>query len=406
MLCDQCGAHNPDENNFCGRCGVRLLRHPIPKFVEPVPSLAEPTKATRTSSVGRSLVSLGVSDATMVEDVEKKGPEKAVVIAADPIKPPAYLEEEKIPPVPRSVVERTLPKKTLDDERDEPTTISGPSFLGLTDTSESDQTSYLLEDNRPRGGKSWIVLFLLLVILGGIVWWQSDAIQRAGFGIPLLHSAAQQPSSNPQPVQDAGSTAAPIPQPNKTSADDAERFTTTDPNSAADDAKATTPASGVTPSNPPESKTADAAATQPALSRQAQEAKQRQSDQAAADQADQNSSNEKPMLAAADAKPAPGAAEAQPDPHQNKLLLAGEKYLYGRGVPRSCDQAMIYFRAAADENNVPAMSHLAALYNSGECVKQDTGQAYGWLLRAHDADPNNTWIERDLEMMKRQMAAK
>jgi len=385
---------------------VRLLRHPIPKFVEPVPSLAEPTKATRTSSVGRSLVSLGVSDATMVEDVEKKGPEKAVVIAADPIKPPAYLEEEKIPPVPRSVVERTLPKKTLDDERDEPTTISGPSFLGLTDTSESDQTSYLLEDNRPRGGKSWIVLFLLLVILGGIVWWQSDAIQRAGFGIPLLHSAAQQPSSNPQSVQDAGSTAAPIPQPNKTSADDAERFTTTDPNSAADDAKATTPASGVTPSNPPESKTADAAATQPALSRQAQEAKQRQSDQAAADQADQNSSNEKPMLAAADAKPAPGAAEAQPDPHQNKLLLAGEKYLYGRGVPRSCDQAMIYFRAAADENNVPAMSHLAALYNSGECVKQDTGQAYGWLLRAHDADPNNTWIERDLEMMKRQMAAK
>lgn len=385
---------------------MRLLRHPIPKFVEPVPSLAEPTKATRTSSVGRSLVSLGVSDATMVEDVEKKGPEKAVVIAADPIKPPAYLEEEKIPPVPRSVVERTLPKKTLDDERDEPTTISGPSFLGLTDTSESDQTSYLLEDNRPRGGKSWIVLFLLLVILGGIVWWQSDAIQRAGFGIPLLHSAAQQPSSNPQPVQDAGSTAAPIPQPNKTSADDAERFTTTDPNSAADDAKATTPASGVTPSNPPESKTADAAATQPALSRQAQEAKQRQSDQAAADQADQNSSNEKPMLAAADAKPAPGAAEAQPDPHQNKLLLAGEKYLYGRGVPRSCDQAMIYFRAAADENNVPAMSHLAALYNSGECVKQDTGQAYGWLLRAHDADPNNTWIERDLEMMKRQMAAK
>lgn len=411
MLCDQCGAQNPDENNFCGRCGVRLLRHPIPKFAEPPTSLAEPAQAPWTSSVGGALSSLGVDDLKKGKDVAKWEPETAVVVAADPIKPPAYLKEEKIPPVPHSVVERTLPQRTLDEERDEPTTISGPSFLGLTDTSsDSDQSSYLLEDNRSGSGGAWVVLLLLLAILGGIIWWQRDAIQRAGFGIPFLHSAAQEPPSNTQPAQNADSTATPSPQPNKTSADDAERFTTTDPNSAADDVKSTAPTSGsgsgAASSNSPETKADDTAATESSLSRQTQEAKQRQADQAPSDKADQSPSDEKPMLSAADAKPAPGAADAQPNPQQNKLLLAGERYLYGRGVTKSCEQAMIYFRAAADENNVPAMSHLAALYNSGECVKQDTGQAYGWLLRAHDADPNNTWIERDLEMMKRQTAAK
>ena len=407
MLCDQCGAHNPDENNFCGRCGVRLLRYPIPKFAEPASQLAETARVLRTSSVGGALSSLGVDDFKDAKDVGKREPEKAIVVTADPIKPPAYLEEENIPPMPRSVVEHTLPKKPLDDERDEPTTISGPSFLGLTDSSDGDQTSYLLEDNRPRGGGAWIVLLLLLAILGGIIWWQRDAIQRAGFNIPFLRSASQQ-QPNPQPATNANSIAASSSQPDKTSADQPDRFTTTDPSAVANDAGSARPASGsaagTTTASTPDTKADDTAATESAQSRQAQESKQRQAD--ASGKADQNSSNDKPMLSAADSKPTAAAGEAQPDPHQNKMLQAGEKYLYGRGVPRSCDQAMIYFRAAADQNNAPAMSHLAALYNSGECVKQDTSQAYNWLLRAHDADPNNVWIERDLEMMKRQMASK
>lgn len=368
-----------------------------------MPTFAESAKASRTSAVGGALSTLGVKDVDRSTEVEQQPPDQEIVIAADPIKPPAYLQQDKIPPI---LVPKPAAAEIPAEKSDAPTTISGPSFLGLTDTSDTDQTNYLLEDSGPHRGRAWIVLLVLLAVLGGIAWWNRDAIKRAGFAIPFLHSASRQPPSSPQPANYASVTAAPSSQATKTTADDSDRFTTTDPGAAPDDAKNTTSPGGsataATPSpNAPESKADDTAATESALSRQAQEARQKQADQASSGKA----ANERPLLAAADAKPAP-AAGTPSDPNQNKLLLAGEKYLYGRGVPRSCEQAMIYFRAAADENNAPAMSHLAALYNSGECVKQDTGQAYGWLLRAHDADPNNTWIERDLEIMKRQMAAK
>jgi Sel1 repeat len=387
MQCDQCKAHNPDENNFCGRCGVRLLRHPIPSFAEPekvTQTFAEPERVAQASSTGHALSTLGVDDVKRIDYIEREEPKSAVVVA-DPIKPPAYLEEEKIPAIPRSVMEPVATReapimKSPEAEREERTTISGPSFLGLTDSSASDETNYLLEDTGSRGGKAWLVLVILIAVLVGIAWWQRDAIQRAGFNIPFLHSESQAPAS--LPANNSGATSASASQSDKSSAVQADRFTTTDSSAATDEAK-----------NAPAAKTsspnaADTANTESSLSRQAQESKERQSTSEPAVEANQTNS------------------AAPPDPHQNQLLLMGEKYLYGRGVTRSCEQAMVYFRAAADQNNAPAMSHLAALYNSGECVAQDPSQAYSWLQRAHDADPNNAWIERDLEIMRRQMAAK
>lgn len=402
MVCDQCGALNPDENNFCGQCGVRLLRHPVPAF-------AEAAKIPRTSSsLGRALSSLGVDDIDAINGITKRKIEEPIIVDAEPIKTAAFLQEETISPVLSSTAKSSA-RENYADQRPEPTTISGPSFLGLTDQSDDDQANYLLEDNGPGRGKAWIVFLILLAILGGIGWWNRDALKRAGFGIPFLHTAGappQSPATNPQPANNTGANASSA-QPNLLNGD-ADRFTTTDPSAAADE-KNTSPATGPATTTPPfsmpEAKADDSTATESSLSRQAQEAKQRQANQPSGQADTQGSSNEK-SPAATNSKPERATADTQPDPRQNKLLLAGEKYLYGRGVPRSCEQAVVYFRAAAEQNNAPAMSHLAVLYNSGECVKQDTGQAYGWLLRAHDADPSNVWIERDLEIMKKQMASK
>jgi TPR repeat protein len=124
---------------------------------------------------------------------------------------------------------------------------------------------------------------------------------------------------------------------------------------------------------------------------------------AASESNEQEDSTTKPV---AKSKPAPvreTAAEPAPDPRTNKMLVLGEKYLYGRGVTRDCNQAMTYFRAAAGQENAPAMSHLGAMYASGSCVPIDRAAAYQWFARAENADPGNQWLARNLDMLWRDM---
>src|SRR6185437_6466417 len=59
------------------------------------------------------------------------------------------------------------------------TTVSGPSFLGLSSTSDSSTGySYLYEDDPPKSHVGMIVLLLCLVVLGGAVYWQWQPIQN------------------------------------------------------------------------------------------------------------------------------------------------------------------------------------------------------------------------------------
>lgn len=85
------------------------------------------------------------------------------------------------------------------------------------------------------------------------------------------------------------------------------------------------------------------------------------------------------------------------------MLVLGEKYLYGRGVPQNCNQALVYFRAAAEQDNAPAMSHLGAMYASGQCVTMNRATAYSWFARAQNADPGNQWREKNMNMLWREM---
>ena len=53
--------------------------------------------------------------------------------------------------------------------------------------------------------------------------------------------------------------------------------------------------------------------------------------------------------------------------------------MYGQGVPKSSKEAAGWYRKAADLGNPVAQSRLATLYERGDSVKKDLGQAYFWL---------------------------
>ena len=111
------------------------------------------------------------------------------------------------------------------------------------------------------------------------------------------------------------------------------------------------------------------------------------------------------------AKPAPpppaasAAPRAAPGSADETLVASGEKYLYGNGVTENCALAQKNLRAAAQHSNARAQSILGAMYATGHCVDRDLPMAYRWFAKALHQDPSNDRIQRDLEVLWRQMTA-
>jgi TPR repeat protein len=86
------------------------------------------------------------------------------------------------------------------------------------------------------------------------------------------------------------------------------------------------------------------------------------------------------------------------------LYLEGQKYLYGgHGVRQNCALARQNLLAAANNDNSKAESTLGTMYATGHCVPRDIPLAYRWFARALHADPRNTRLEKDAEIMWNQM---
>ena len=83
--------------------------------------------------------------------------------------------------------------------------------------------------------------------------------------------------------------------------------------------------------------------------------------------------------------------------------MAAEKYLYGPS--RNCTAARGLLEQAAGRQNPSAMSHLGAMYATGQCVSADKTLAYIWFSRAYDANPGNQWLEKNLTMLWRDMSS-
>ncbi len=61
-------------------------------------------------------------------------------------------------------------------------------------------------------------------------------------------------------------------------------------------------------------------------------------------------------------------------------------YVNGQGVPKDDQQAVFWYRKAADQGYRPAQYSLGVMYGTGRRIPKDDQQAYFWLLLASVAD--------------------
>lgn len=80
-----------------------------------------------------------------------------------------------------------------------------------------------------------------------------------------------------------------------------------------------------------------------------------------------------------------------------------DMYISGQGVPRSCEQAEVLLKTAAEKENAHARNRLASMYATGTCVQRDRVQAYRWLSSALSANPNSDWAKQNRDLIWQQM---
>lgn len=80
-----------------------------------------------------------------------------------------------------------------------------------------------------------------------------------------------------------------------------------------------------------------------------------------------------------------------------------DMYIKGNGVPRSCEQAVVLLKTAAEKENALARNRLASMYATGNCVPRNRVEAYRWLSAALAANPNSQWAQQNRDLIWNQM---
>ena len=379
MICPRCGENNPDNFKFCGMCGANLLSTSEGGQKPAVKATTESSQAARSQSMAFS----------------RMEPRGAIS------KPGTLIIDEPRPPRPAE------PRAT--EEHVEP--IAGPSLLGLNqptpdsirETSFRGMTTYYPEERHPAWGR---ILLTLIFIVGlvAVGWWRYKNYGTPGHGMPSWLSAMNKttpPSDNQTPqygANPAGQNANQNTDQNKNQATDQSKAAASGDNSASangatDSGNAADQSNAASDKSSDTNKTADTKsankADQPDASAPAKPTK-------AAKAAAANADNEDSTPAA---KPKPVAASSEGD----GLFRKGEAYLYGRGGPESCSQAIRYLKSASDKSSSKARSTFGTMYATGHCVPRDLPTSYRWFAMALQADPNNSILEKDLSAIWNQM---
>jgi hypothetical protein len=361
LICPKCGEDNSDNFRFCGMCGAVLeakteARRPAGA---PVPNLPPVPKLT-------------------------PHPPK---IANTPEPPLPAILEDAIRPADQQV-----------------TPIGGPSMLGLSqpatnrpslsqpDTDSLREKAFsgldsFFEPEQPKnGGRRILLLVVLLAALALAGWWtysylavadshKSEAVTGAATKSAVdtpTNTSNDQPSTkaaaqNAAPAPDAGSSQPPLP--------------------------------AAVPQGPPENATASPDAPKNASS----QAKPATTVTAAIPKValgTKSAGKREPSVASAKAPKLPEPAAADTG---DAAFRKGEAYLYGRGVPENCDEAVKNLKAASAKSNAKARSTFGTMYATGHCVPRDLPTSYLWFAMALRLDPNNQILEKDLSAVWNQM---
>jgi TPR repeat protein len=107
-----------------------------------------------------------------------------------------------------------------------------------------------------------------------------------------------------------------------------------------------------------------------------------------------------PVMATAKASKVPAPA---PTDNGDSSFRKAEAYLYGRGAPQNCDEAVRNLKEASAKSNAKARSAFGTMYATGHCVPRDLPTSYLWFALALRVDPNNQILEKDLNAVWNQM---
>jgi hypothetical protein len=391
VICPNCGENNSANFRFCGMCGTSLEQR-------------RPAGAPRT--VSTSDASRTVQPTLRSETFEARVPAQATVGAGR---------------VPQSTGASSA--------------TAGPSFLGLNqpfiessgsgstsgtspDESFSGLDSFFEQEESGVSGRGIILTVVLLLALGAGGWWayqhyngvrpaseaNSQAGQTSGAAAGGAESADNSASSaNPNAKQAEALSSSP-------SSASSPASSSTSPASASPNAGS--PANAGAPANAASSQPAASTAesgnsTPPAVV----EPKSDGNPPAPAKTAERTHSPESnraargQKVARADIKPAsrPSAAVAVSGDKGDAEFKRGEAYLYGRGMPENCNEAIRNLKEASAKQNAKARSTFGTMYATGHCVPHDLPTAYSWFAQALRVDPNNQILSKDLTAVWNQM---
>jgi hypothetical protein len=285
------------------------------------------------------------------------------------------------------------PRKAGTEKQVEP--ISGPSVLGiggpsldsLREKTFSGGDSFF-EPEEPKTGGRKVLLLILLAALGVATWWTYTNYIAIGDS-QKRQAAASNSTTSMVPAQ---SPAAPQPAPETKSTDAAQ-----------------TPPSTSAQTSPPPSTEAPSPAAVEKQPAQANDNSESKPEVAATVAAPKPKTHEKRVTAARSARtdrhttgPKPALTVTASDTGDD-AFRKGEAYLYGRGVPKNCDQAVKYLKDASAKAHPRARSTFGTMYATGHCVPRDLPTAYVWFAQALRVDPNNQILEKDLSALWNQM---
>jgi hypothetical protein len=405
MLCTFCGTENRPEYKFCGMCGVRLERRQVERRVSPglskkcpacnhvndpglkfcgmcgtrVERRVQERRATadepRAAAIANAQLPTPDSGGRVSAQVVELPERRAEVPISRPRRDePAIFRNERIEPANES---RLLAKESNIAAAKE-SNISGPSFLGLNNQQSGNDVEYLLEDEPSGGGLRKLILLVIIAAIVGLVFMQWRSSLKANpKAVPAKTDPAtpttapqgenQPPAAASQPAEDAAKNAGNNSDPDAVAASEAKDKPAEPAAPASDGANSSVPAAGAA-EIPADKKPSGGTVAQPGADSKPEDAK------------------------LADYKPSPALVRAQ-------------QYLRGRGVQQNCEQGLLYLHAATDKSDPGAAIQMAALYSSGVCVKQDRVMAYRWFNSAHELQPGNVWIQKNMDQLWAQMSS-
>lgn len=422
MYCWNCGNKNSDSNKFCGECGKMQVRPPV--IVEE--DLISDNIKTMNPPAQRRIADSRAHDARVPESKDRVSstPDRGVTAPDDSLtaKSGAHRDQKDVPvaqktplsPPPGTGITPTRLASTnpLVEEpravRDSPLAstiassspsvrpsqpsmrISGPSFLGLSDAPTT--SDYLLDDEVESSStaRNYIALGLLL-LFGVLVYKQWDSVSAIGKDLAQRAGASNTASSS----KSKDSPATPNP-------------ATSNPATANNEvAENRTPAAD----QKPESDRLDAQ-TNDAQAKDAQaKAEAENSDATEEDATKRETAPAEPKPDSANSKksaappPTTEAEAAVPAVYDDSQIDLAQKYLQGRGVAQDCGRGISLLRSAAAKPNPKAQIKLGALYATGYCVSQDKAEAYRWFAEAHQLQPGNQWIDKNLNSLWSEMTS-